>query len=75
MMFYPKNVLIVHGQREGDGEEGMERVVWIDFDVAITYPSREDMPEEEVEYSRYEERVFEGFGKLLVSWASVCVVC
>ncbi|PGH02790.1 hypothetical protein GX51_04401 [Blastomyces parvus] len=39
---YPKNILIVPGTTE--------RVVWIDFDVAITFPHRESMSGEDLKY-------------------------
>ena len=54
---YPKNVLLVPGDPE--------RTLWIDFDVATAFPSRESMGSEE-EYSSQEEELVKGFGVLLV---------
>lgn len=59
---YPKNMLIVHG--DGDGDR--ERVVWIDFDVAVAFPDKESMGSQGDEYSKFEWKLVEGFGRLLV---------
>ncbi|OAX79916.1 hypothetical protein ACJ72_05759 [Emergomyces africanus] len=56
---YPKNILIVPGTPE--------RVVWIDFDVATTFPHRESMSCQELEYCAYEDELVASFGELLVS--------
>lgn len=52
---YPKNVLIAR-----------ERVVWIDFDVAVTFLNKESMNLQAVEYFQYEIKLFESYGELLV---------
>lgn len=41
--------------------------MWIDFNVAMTYPCREAMPEKQVEYCDYEEEVFKSYGIMLVN--------
>ncbi|OJD12167.1 hypothetical protein ACJ73_09400 [Blastomyces percursus] len=54
---YPKNILIVPSTPE--------RVVWIDFDVATTFPHRESMGCQEVKYCDYEDALVASFGELL----------
>lgn len=56
---YPKNILIVPSTPE--------RVVWIDFDVATTFPHRESMGCQELKYCDYEDALVASFGELLVS--------
>ncbi|OJJ49035.1 hypothetical protein ASPZODRAFT_129410 [Penicilliopsis zonata CBS 506.65] len=51
---YPKNILIVPGARE--------RVVWVDFDVATTFPH---LGPSEKQYSEYEDELVAGFGEAL----------
>ncbi|KAK9547706.1 hypothetical protein V6Z79_008532 [Aspergillus fumigatus] len=51
---YPKNILIAR-----------ERVVWIDFDVAMTFPDKELMNLQAEEYCQYEMKLFKSFGELL----------
>lgn len=55
---YPKNILIVPGDPE--------RVLWIDFDVAVAFPSKASMGHNEEEYSQYEFDLIASFGELLV---------
>ena len=55
---YPKNILIVH--------EPIERVVWIDFDVAMTFLVKESMGSQAEEYFKYEMELAKSFGDLLV---------
>jgi hypothetical protein len=55
---YPKNILIVPGDRE--------RVVWIDFDVAIVYPNNTCIGEKGRRRIEFETEVVESFGQLLV---------
>lgn len=57
---YPRDILLVPGDPE--------RVVWIDFDVAVTFPGRESMTAKEEAYSRYEEELAASLGELLVSF-------
>ncbi|KAL1999752.1 hypothetical protein VTN02DRAFT_4069 [Thermoascus thermophilus] len=54
---YPKNVLIVPGDPE--------RVVWIDFDVAITYPDGAYIGERERGWLEMETGCVESFGEML----------
>ncbi|PGH10501.1 hypothetical protein AJ79_05429 [Helicocarpus griseus UAMH5409] len=54
---YPKNILIV--PRAG---EDSERVLWVDFDVAITYPDKTSMKERERRWLDEETECVEGFG-------------
>ncbi|EGE79568.2 hypothetical protein BDDG_02509 [Blastomyces dermatitidis ATCC 18188] len=54
---YPKNILIVPSTPE--------RVVWIDFDVATTFPHRESMGCQELKYCDYEDALVASFGELL----------
>ncbi|THC92319.1 hypothetical protein EYZ11_008213 [Aspergillus tanneri] len=54
---YPKNILIVQGHPE--------RVVWIDFDVAVTFPSKEAMNCQAEKYCQHEIELFASFGQLL----------
>ena len=55
---YPKNVLIVPGD--------VERVLWIDFDVAIVYPNETYIGEKERFRIEFETEVVKSFGRLLV---------
>ena len=57
---YPKNIVIV----PGDGET--ERVLWIDFDVAIAYPDRSCIGERERGWIEWETGCVEDFGRMLV---------
>lgn len=58
---YPRNMLLVPGSPE--------RMLWVDFDVAITFPNRDAMSRKDDEYSLYEEILVEDLGELLV-WLS-----
>lgn len=55
---YPENILIVHGDPE--------RVLWIDFDVAVTFPSKELMGHDDEKYSHYEVELVASIGEHLV---------
>lgn len=55
---YPKNVLIVPGDPE--------RIVWIDFDVAIVYPDETYLGERERGWMEFETRCVESCGLMLV---------
>ena len=55
---YPKNILIVPGN--------LERVIWIDFDVAIVYPNDAYIGKKERGRIEFETEVVESFGWLLV---------
>ena len=55
---YPKNILIVPGD--------LERVIWIDFDVAIVYPNDAYIGKKERGRIVFETEVVESFGWLLV---------
>jgi hypothetical protein len=55
---YPKNILIVPGDAE--------RVIWIDFDVAITYPDSTYIGERERGWIEMETQCVESFGVMLV---------
>lgn len=55
---YPKNILIVPGD--------LERVIWIDFDVAIVYPNNACIGKKERDRIEFETEVIESFGWLLV---------
>ena len=55
---YPKNILIVHGSPE--------RVVWIDFDVAMIFPNNATVGSPD-EYCKYECELVKSLGELLVS--------
>ncbi|PYI10982.1 hypothetical protein BO78DRAFT_457943, partial [Aspergillus sclerotiicarbonarius CBS 121057] len=54
---YPKNIFIVHGS--------LERVVWIDFDVAMTFPDKQSISSQAKEYFDYEVKLAASFGDLL----------
>ncbi|OOF93634.1 hypothetical protein ASPCADRAFT_398607 [Aspergillus carbonarius ITEM 5010] len=54
---YPKNILIVRGPPE--------RVVWIDFDVAMSYSDAEPMDHRAQEYCKFETDLASSFGDLL----------
>ncbi|KAK2741441.1 hypothetical protein FQN55_008357 [Onygenales sp. PD_40] len=54
---YPKNILIVPGDQE--------RVVWVDFDVAIVYPNDTCIGEKGRHRIEFETEVIKGFGPLL----------
>ncbi|KAK2807535.1 hypothetical protein FQN50_005403 [Emmonsiellopsis sp. PD_5] len=51
---YPKNILIIPGDAE--------RVVWIDFDVAITYPNNTYIGDRERGWMKEETECVKGFG-------------
>lgn len=55
---YPKNLLLVL--------EDPERVLWVDFDVATTYSSKETMGLKREQYNFHEVELVKGFGELLV---------
>jgi hypothetical protein len=55
---YPKNIVIVPGNPE--------RVVWIDFDVAITYPDSTYIGDRERDWIDFETKQVEDFGLMLV---------
>lgn len=55
---YPKNIVIVPGNPE--------RVVWIDFDVAITYPDSTYIGDRERDWIEFETERVEDFGLMLV---------
>lgn len=55
---YPKNILIVRGHPE--------RVVWIDFDVSVTFDSGKPMGRQGEEYCNFEVELIKSFGDLLV---------
>lgn len=55
---YPKNILIVPGEPE--------RVVWIDFDVAIVYSDDSQVGEKEREWIEIKTEVVESYGVMLV---------
>ncbi|RMZ47620.1 hypothetical protein CA14_010381 [Aspergillus flavus] len=54
---YPKNSLIVRGPPE--------RVVWIDFDVAMTFDSTKPMGYQADEHCNFEIELVKSFGRLL----------
>ncbi|KAK2807020.1 hypothetical protein FQN50_005594 [Emmonsiellopsis sp. PD_5] len=54
---YPKNILIVPGDQE--------RVVWVDFDVAIVYPNDTYIGEKGRYRIEFETEVIKSFGSLL----------
>ncbi|KKZ63789.1 hypothetical protein EMCG_01893 [[Emmonsia] crescens] len=54
---YPKNILII--------PDDPERVVWIDFDVAIVYPNNTYIGKKEHQRIEFETEVVESFGWLL----------
>ncbi|PLB43416.1 hypothetical protein P170DRAFT_451430 [Aspergillus steynii IBT 23096] len=54
---YPKNILIVRGPPE--------RVVWIDFDVAVTFPDKQSVNSQAEGYFDYEVKLAASFGDLL----------
>ncbi|PGH30701.1 hypothetical protein GX50_06514 [[Emmonsia] crescens] len=54
---YPKNILIVPGDRE--------RVIWVDFDVAIVYPNDTYIETKGRDRIEFETEVVESFGRLL----------
>ncbi|BAE55628.1 unnamed protein product [Aspergillus oryzae RIB40] len=58
---YPKNILIVRGPPE--------RVVWIDFDVAMTFDSTKPMGYQADEHCDFEIELVKSFGRLL--WKSI----
>lgn len=55
---YPKNIIIARGNKG--------RVVWIDFDVAVTFPNKESMDSQAEEYCNHEIELVKSFGELLV---------
>ncbi|PWY76046.1 hypothetical protein BO94DRAFT_605254 [Aspergillus sclerotioniger CBS 115572] len=60
---YPKNILIVRGPPER--RETPERVVWIDFNVAMTFTDKQSISWKEEEYFNYEMKLAASFGDLL----------
>lgn len=60
---YPKNIQIVPGDSE--------RVMWIDFDVAITYPDRTYIGDRERGWLEIETRRVESVGVKLVSTSEI----
>lgn len=56
---YPRNILIIRGDRE--------RVVWIDFDVAISYSNNKYIGDRERAWFNEETECVKGYGKKLVS--------
>lgn len=62
---YPKNVLIVPGEQQQP-----ERVVWIDFDVAIVYPDESYIGERERRWIEFEAECVESYGTMLVGLPS-----
>ncbi|RAH67094.1 uncharacterized protein BO66DRAFT_422433 [Aspergillus aculeatinus CBS 121060] len=54
---YPKNILVVPGNPE--------RVVWVDFDVAMTYPDAQTMATQARESCEFETDLAQSFGDLL----------
>lgn len=70
--YYPKNIQTVPGDPE--------RVLWIDFDVAITYPDSTYISERDRKSIEGETRCVEGIGGRLVSclkrpWLKPSNVC
>ncbi|QSS65190.1 hypothetical protein I7I51_06032 [Histoplasma capsulatum] len=63
---YPKNILIVPGDPE--------RVMWIDFDVAITYPDSTYIREKERGWIEFETSCVESFGRTLVCTSEIILV-
>ncbi|KAK2804854.1 hypothetical protein FQN51_001496 [Onygenales sp. PD_10] len=62
---YPKNVMIVPGTASNGSDE---RVVWIDFDIALNYGSEKvggRIQYDESSEIEYEERIVESFGECL----------
>ncbi|EER37896.1 conserved hypothetical protein [Histoplasma capsulatum H143] len=57
---YPKNIVIIPGNQE--------KVLWIDFDVAIVYPNDAYVGERERGYMEFEAKVVESFGRKLVCY-------
>lgn len=55
---YPKNILIMRGHPA--------RVVWIDFDVAVTFNPGKSMGYQAEEYCKLEIELVKSFGDLLV---------
>ena len=55
---YPKNIVIISGDSE--------RVIWIDFDVAITYPNDSYIGERERDWIESETESVVGLGVMLV---------
>lgn len=58
---YPKNILIVPSD-QGD----QERVIWVDFDIAIVYPNDTYIETRRSGRIEFETEVVESFGRLLV---------
>ncbi|EER45817.1 conserved hypothetical protein [Histoplasma capsulatum H143] len=57
---YPKNILIVPSN-QGD----QERVIWVDFDIAIVYPNDTYIEKKGRSRIEFETEVVESFGQLL----------
>ncbi|EEP81146.1 predicted protein [Uncinocarpus reesii 1704] len=64
---YPKNILIVPGDPE--------RVVWLDFDVAITYPNSAYIGERDRGWLEMETARVECFGEMLVGTSNNFTAC
>lgn len=62
---YPKNILIVRGPPE--------RVVWMDFDVAVTFDPGKPMGCQGEEYCNFEMELIKSFGDLLVCSNTVLI--
>lgn len=65
---YPKDVLIVPGW----ATDGSDRVVWIDFDIALNFGSQkvgERLQYDETEEAVFEKKLVESYGMMLVSLA------
>jgi len=60
---YPSNLLLVRGDINDDGANCDDRLVWIDFDVATTFP---ELGPEQCEACKNEILLVEGFRELLV---------
>ncbi|PGH23661.1 hypothetical protein AJ80_02267 [Polytolypa hystricis UAMH7299] len=64
---YPKNVLIVPSSLAGNGVDD-DRVVWIDFDIAMNFGSEKSgwrLKYDESEEIAFEKRLVEGYGMML----------
>lgn len=44
--------------------------MWVDFDVAVTFPNKESMDSMAVEYTKHEAALTASFGELLVCCTS-----
>ncbi|EGC41761.1 conserved hypothetical protein [Histoplasma capsulatum var. duboisii H88] len=57
---YPKNILIVPSD-----QCDQERVIWVDFDIAIVYPNDTYIEKKGRSWIEFETEVVESFGQLL----------